>query len=211
MPAQLGLFTEPKPPGPAGQDAALSQWFTPEWLAQYIGRWCATVPLEGFTILEPSAGGGALIAPLVEAGADIVAVEIVPELCAGMRRRFAGQKVEVVQGDFPSLRTLPRKVNAAVMNPPYEDRQLTAHIVHALHFAQQVVALVPLSFLATWERFEAVWSKHQLLRVAILVDRVKFDGPGDNSPMRDYCVLDIHRGHPVFPCPVRVEWWPRPN
>lgn len=66
---------------------------------------------------------------------------------------------------------------------------------------------MPLSFLATWERYSAVWSTHYLARLAVLVERVQFDGPGNDTPMRDYCVVDISRS-PLAERPT-VEWWLR--
>jgi 23S rRNA (adenine-N6)-dimethyltransferase len=66
-------------------------------------------------VLDLGAGGGALTGALVRAGARAVAVEIDPELAAGLRRRFP----DVVEGD--ALRVaLPRGSFKVVANLPFD-------------------------------------------------------------------------------------------
>jgi 23S rRNA (adenine-N6)-dimethyltransferase len=66
-------------------------------------------------VLDLGAGTGALTGVLVRAGARVVAVEIDPELAAGLRRRFAG----VVEGD--ALRVaLPGEPFKIVANLPFD-------------------------------------------------------------------------------------------
>ena len=60
------------------RDAGLSQWFTPPKLAARVVEW-AGVPISPFKewrVLEPSAGNGALVRPLLAAGAEVYAVEV---------------------------------------------------------------------------------------------------------------------------------------
>jgi 23S rRNA (adenine-N6)-dimethyltransferase len=72
----------------------------------------------GDLVVDAGAGDGALTAPLVAAGARVVAVELHPGRAAGLRRRFAGQPVTVVQADLADLR-LPRRPFVVVANPPF--------------------------------------------------------------------------------------------
>jgi 23S rRNA (adenine-N6)-dimethyltransferase len=65
-------------------------------------------------VLDLGAGSGALTSALTRAGARVVAVEVDPELAAGLRRRFG----DVVEGD--ALRVaLPREPFKVVANLPF--------------------------------------------------------------------------------------------
>jgi 23S rRNA (adenine-N6)-dimethyltransferase len=73
---------------------------------------------RGDLVLDIGAGDGAITAPLVAAGARVIAVELHPERVAELRRRFAGAPVRVVRADARDLR-LPRRPFRVVANPPY--------------------------------------------------------------------------------------------
>jgi 23S rRNA (adenine-N6)-dimethyltransferase len=66
-------------------------------------------------VLDLGAGTGALTGVLARAGARVVAVEIDPQLAAGLRRRFA----EVVEGDALHV-GLPREPFKIVANLPFD-------------------------------------------------------------------------------------------
>ncbi len=68
-------------------------------------------------MLDVGAGLGALTAPLIDAGAKVVAVEAHPGRAAELRARF-GDRVVVVQVDAADLR-LPRHPFHVVANPPF--------------------------------------------------------------------------------------------
>lgn len=72
----------------------------------------------GDLVVDAGAGTGALTAPLVEAGARVVAVELHPGRAAALERRFAGDPVTVVRADVGDLR-LPRRPFTVVANPPF--------------------------------------------------------------------------------------------
>jgi 23S rRNA (adenine-N6)-dimethyltransferase len=72
----------------------------------------------GDLVVDIGAGTGALTAPLVAAGARVVAVELHPRRAAELRERFAGDRVTVVQADASDLR-LPRRPFRVVANPPF--------------------------------------------------------------------------------------------
>lgn len=69
-------------------------------------------------MLDVGAGAGALTAPLVAAGARVVAIELHARRADGLRRRFAGAPVTVVRADAADLR-LPRRPYRVVANPPF--------------------------------------------------------------------------------------------
>ena len=72
----------------------------------------------GDLVLDVGAGSGAVTAPLVAAGARVIAVELHPGRAAALRRRFAGDDVVVVRADAADLR-LPRRPFRVVANPPF--------------------------------------------------------------------------------------------
>jgi 23S rRNA (adenine-N6)-dimethyltransferase len=72
---------------------------------------------RGDLVLDVGAGDGALTAPLLAAGARVIAIELHPGRAAGLRRRF-GDDVRVVEADAGDLR-LPRRPFRVVANPPW--------------------------------------------------------------------------------------------
>jgi 23S rRNA (adenine-N6)-dimethyltransferase len=107
----------------------------------------------GDLVLDIGAGIGGLTAPLVAAGARVVAVELHPVRVRVLRRRFADAGVVVVQADASDLR-LPRRPFRVVANPPFAlttallKRILqqgsaleSAHVVVPRHVARRWVGL----------------------------------------------------------------------
>ena len=89
--------------------------------------WAARIVAEagirpGELVLDIGAGEGALTAPLVRAGARVIAVELHPGRAARLRRRFGDVTmfgdVTVVHADAASLR-LPNRPFRVVASPPY--------------------------------------------------------------------------------------------
>jgi 23S rRNA (adenine-N6)-dimethyltransferase len=72
----------------------------------------------GDLVLDIGAGTGAVTAPLVSAGARVIAVELHPRRVAQLRERFDDEDVTVVQTDVADLR-LPRRPFRVVANPPF--------------------------------------------------------------------------------------------
>ena len=101
----------------------------------------------GDLVLDVGAGDGALTAPLVQAGARVIAVELHPTRAQHLRHRFAGAPVRVVQADAADLH-LPRRPFLVVANPPFaittallrrllspSSRLQSAHLVVPAHVA----------------------------------------------------------------------------
>jgi 23S rRNA (adenine-N6)-dimethyltransferase len=89
---------------------------------QLDGRWATQLVADasispGACVIDVGAGAGALTAPLVAAGARVIAVESHPGRARLLRERF-GDAVIVVQTDAGDLR-LPRRQYHVVANPPF--------------------------------------------------------------------------------------------
>ena len=74
--------------------------------------------VPGELVVDVGAGLGALTAPLIRAGAQVVAVELHPGRADKLRRRFADEPVTVVRADAADLR-LPSRPFRVVSSPPY--------------------------------------------------------------------------------------------
>ncbi len=90
----------------------------------------------GMTVLEPSAGTGAIAGPAAARGAVVDCVEIDPARTQGLR---GGHSRTVLLADF--LTVTPAELDAdgydrAVMNPPFARQADIAHVLHALTFVK---------------------------------------------------------------------------
>ena len=72
----------------------------------------------GDLVVDIGAGTGALTAPLVAAGARVLAVELHPRRASLLRERFADDPARVLQIDAADLR-LPGRPFRVVANPPF--------------------------------------------------------------------------------------------
>jgi 23S rRNA (adenine-N6)-dimethyltransferase len=96
--------------------------------SQWAARLVADADIaSGDCVVDVGAGLGALSAPLVAAGARVIAVEAHPQRARRLRERF-GRAVVVVEADAADLR-LPRQPYHVVANPPFD---VTAALVGRL-------------------------------------------------------------------------------
>lgn len=201
------------------RDLGKSQWFTPPELAQRVVEWAGVKPpnitpfglhypgYKPLRVLEPSAGNGALVRPLVAAGAEVDAVELdtryVPELYDALLGVANADDIGPVIADFLSM--MPRMdYDLCVMNPPYEDGKDVAFILHALKFAPRVVGIFTDRILFGVERKEGLWSKVRPTRIAFQ-SRRPFKGA-----QTDYVVLELIQGGigaTFAPFTCTIEWW----
>lgn len=138
-------------------------------------------------MLEPSAGGGSI----AEAIADLGLEPFCCELDERFIRRLDADGYCTWFGDFLNFGKPhpPQKFAAAVMNPPYENGQDVAHVLHALKFTDKVIALLRLSTLAGKDRYFGLWGRVKLNRICILSNRPDFGG--EFTSMRDFAIFDL--------------------
>jgi SAM-dependent methyltransferase len=99
---------------------------TPEPLAARMVGLAEIRP--GCSVLEPSAGLGRLLRPILAMPRALVtACEISPDLCAELYQEFP--EVRLLQGDFLTKAIEP--FDRIVMNPPFHMRSDIRHIQHA--------------------------------------------------------------------------------
>lgn len=98
-------------------------------------------------VLEPSAGEGALLAPLVKAFPDVqsFAIELHPRRFVTLADAFRPKTV-VINTDFLTFDDL--SFDVIVMNPPFSGNRAAKHVAHALsllHPGGALVAVMPAS------------------------------------------------------------------
>ena len=158
--------------------------------------WCVDALLENHpslgnrSILEPCAGRGAIIEAIrhycQERGQTLPTFSAV-EVREEERQSLKALADWVYVADFLSWK--PKGTfDAIITNPPFSIAQQI--VERALEIAQgkaEVIMLLKLSFLATFERFP-FWQKHPLSKLLVLRDRPSFTGGGsDNSEYAWMC------------------------
>ena len=117
----------------------------------------------GMRVLEPSAGVGGLVKPMLAKGAQVDAIEIHPDRAAALEA-IAHPGLRVRCANF--LNVAPEPIyDAVVMNPPFEGTHCLDHVRHAYDFLGQdgvLIAILPASAqvgsTGKHERFQA-WAE----------------------------------------------------
>lgn len=114
---------------------ALQQFFTPASIASLVAETAQIEP--GHSVLEPSAGNGALAeaARLYSGPCSVTCIEIDPVLADGLA--FKG--FSTITGDFLGITPpldIASRFDRIVMNPPFTGGQDIAHVMHALEFVK---------------------------------------------------------------------------
>lgn len=212
----MGEFRLVNPENPDRCDPSKSQWYLDHALAARIVEWALRAfPCAGrLRVLEPSAGRGALVRPLLAAGHGVTAIDIDKDNADYLASEQAMDGVAVVRANFLAHEDWPT-FDLACLNPPFENGQTEQHVLHALRFAPRVIAHVPLTTLEGQERRNGLWSQAYLKRLVIHSSRPKYSGSrsGGQTAM---CTIDVvrryeHRnGLPlhVAASGVSMEWWP---
>lgn len=215
----LALFASSETLPPArDRQAALSQWHTPDALGARLAEWTGRLPRSS-RVLEPSAGSGALVRPMLDGGAwalsspaQITACELDPRWAAHLRETCPGVAVE--EGDYLARPEPAEPYDLALMNPPYEGGADSLFVAKAMRESRRVVALVRSAFLHGAARHERVWSQVErgdwrLVGIAYLVGRPSFSAAGEasGSPLSDFIAIKLSRiWHEADPR-TGVEWW----
>jgi hypothetical protein len=94
---------------------------------------------EGCRVLEPSAGLGALVRPLVRLGAHVTAVEMDHHNA----EQLSSLSSDVHEGDFLKWATGASLFDAVVMNPPFARRQDIEHVKDAWRLLRLQIVRLP--------------------------------------------------------------------
>lgn len=147
----------------------------------------------GELVLDVGAGLGALTAPLVRAGAQVVAVELHPGRADRLQKRFADAPVTVVRADAAELR-LPSRPFRVVSSPPYGIS--TALLKRLLAPGSRLVSadlVLQRAVVNRWSTGDAPgaarWIRHYDLSIGLRLPRKAFTPP----PQVDSAVLLIRR------------------
>lgn len=203
--------------GPALRAEALSQFFTPPWLAKKMVELAALGPLE--TVLEPAGGRGALVRAILDAGVEGVHVtvhEIDPRMVAELRA--IGGNVDVVEGSYLDHAGDRGEYAVCLQNPPYENGLDGKFLAKACAEASTVVALVRANIFYGSTRFRSVWSQYGKCLTAVrhIVARPDFtEGTPDvHGAMSDFVVIrldDLDEAPPGELARPTVDWWLEPE
>lgn len=113
------------------QKRTLEQFFTPPEIADQVVALAQIEPEQ--TVLEPSAGAGALIAAVAKAHptAIITAVELDTDLYRALHAEW-GLRATIIAADFLAMPTGDFRPDRIVMNPPFGRGADMAHVSRAL-------------------------------------------------------------------------------
>ena len=148
-------------------------------------RWAERLVAEsgvgrGDLVVDIGAGHGAITAPLVAAGVDVIAIERHPQRAAALRQR-CGDDIVVAQVDAGDLR-LPRRPFHVVANPPFA--ATSAVLRRLLHPASRLVSahlVLDERAIARWVAADAPaaarWQRRFTVVVGERLPRHAFDPP----------------------------------
>lgn len=200
------------------RDVGKSQYFTPPKLAERVVEWAGVslhaklgsdiVGQQGrapYRVLEPSAGNGALVRPLVAAEAIVHAFEIDARYQTDLWRETGSWGWVHIENFLECVPVDGLGFDLCVMNPPYHDRLEERFILHALEFAPRVVGIFRADLFYSVGRGAKLWTQVRPTRAAFCWRR-----PWKGAET-DYVVLElVKRNSPadVLATGLSVEWWP---
>jgi predicted RNA methylase len=190
-------------PGMEGEarDFGLSQWFTPPALASRVWEW-AKLGGPHRTVLEPSAGNGALVKPVLADPGECVRVLAVEVDCShvlalsSLQRLAPRLHVQVMPANFLEAPSdLLGFFDLALLNPPYENGATEVFIQEALRYADRAVVIAQGSVLHGQERARTLWPHVDITRGVWLSARPCFGigESGSEGGKRDFVVLELQK------------------
>jgi predicted RNA methylase len=194
---------------------ALSQWHTPADAASKLARWTGAAS-RAWRVLEPSAGGGALIRPLLDIApaASVDAVELDPRWANRLRDELGGDRVRVECANYLTRRAPREPYDLSLMNTPYEDGLDGLFLAKAMAESRRVTALVRLATLAGQARHREVWSRVEsgewhLAALAVFSARPIFLAAGEESDggKTEFAAVKLERADVATRTGTQVEWW----
>lgn len=216
---QAALFT-PSHFTPSQNQRDLSQWFTPEALAERVTAWAWPSMHRPVSVLEPSCGDGAFVRAALRRGGFVHAYEIDPamarrcsELVDAEREGLAPWEGATVQ-DYLAEPALITRHDIGLLNPPYEDGADGRFLSKAMDECDRVAGVFRTAVLDGKERREGIWSRVQsgewcVSGIAFL-GRVVFRIPTDRKPQSastDFVALKLRRASVGQHFYTELEWW----
>lgn len=200
----------------------MSQWFTPAPLAERLVDWMG-LPKKA-TVIEPSAGNGAIVRALMRNPSRVSRVDAVELDASHMRtledighRGAVSVRLSVECADYLTRPAPAERYNFGVANPPYENDLDAKFAAKLMDECDRVVILVRAVFFNGLGRYERVWSRvdadeWRICGVAHLVRRPSFllGGVEQGGAQADFVAIKMMRAsNPGGPCaPVlKPEWW----
>ncbi len=167
----------------------LSQYYTPPHLASMIAEWTLRHHPDVSSILEPAAGEGALIKPLLQLRPDlrITAYDLDPRNVEQLL--VLGPQVTAICADF--LNAPHGCHDITVMNSPYEAGADVAFVLEALERTPVAVALLRGVIRHGSGRWTVLWRHVDIVREVVLSERPSFGG--QHNPKQDFCILELRR------------------
>ncbi len=190
------------------QDASLSQWYTNPIVAKRIIDWVLESHPWVQTVLEPAAGEGALIRPLLQANDQVKVKAYEIDAKNVEKLETLGDRVTVFHANF-LIASVP-EADITIMNPPYECEQDVRFILRSLEATTTVIGLFRSTIYHGVNRWNMLWRDVNIVREVKFVERPSFGGK--YSLMQDFVVLELEkrekkreRGEkqPI----ASVEWW----
>jgi hypothetical protein len=195
-----------------GRKGSRDEYATPVPCALAICRRLAEAGLDPARVVEPSAGHGNFVCAIHEAwpGAQVLAVDTGPKNRLPLYRAGAAS---VVTGRFEEQDLAGYGAELMAGCPPFSVAE--AHVRRALAVLRDgahLAFLLPLTFLGTKGRAEALWSPPpfgQLKWLFPLVERPSFTEGGGND-MLEYAVYAWQKGYTGAPSILPpLSWRPR--
>ncbi len=182
----------------------LSAFFTPPALAQRLWDW-AKLGGEVRSLVEPSAGRGALLKPVWAEDTErwVTAVDADPANAhVLLAQGWNCCPTRVVCADFLTLEP-ETACDLALQNTPFEDGQDIAFVERSLLWAPRVCGIFPAGMFYSAGR-RPFWSRVEVTRQVYLSERPRFGG--EYAPQTNFCLLELVRRTSAESRPT-IEFW----
>lgn len=204
--------------------ASLSQWFTPEALADRVTGWAWPSLTRPARVLEPACGDGAFVRAALRRGGIVHAFEIDPTIAARALELAAADGFPEGKGwtgpkidDYLTTGWQLWRHDLALLNPPYEGGADGRFLARVMEQSDRVAGVFRTAVLDGKERRDLIWSHVEsgewiLVGVAHL-GRIAFRIPTGRKPQSastDFVAIKMRRRRPEDGDAVigtHMEWW----
>lgn len=190
----------------------LSQYYTPAPLAEQLASFALRCCPNARSVLEPSAGRGALVSALLARDPTLQVTCVDLDVANAQHLLSEFPNVLVASGDFLKFKPVQR-FDLVVMNPPFENGAVAEHMLHALELSESVVCHCPLTTLSGQDRRATLWSLCEPRAIAVCSARPRYIAGGGKT---DMCTIYVRGGgaagaatrDPSEPSSLLAEFWP---